>query len=643
MYRGLLHVGTVFCSALLLFLIQPVMGKLLLPWFGGSAGVWTTAMLFFQAMLLLGYVYAWLLVRLPSRAQIAIHLTLLAASCLAMPIAPWSVAAVGEPPAAITILLVSAIGLPYFLLASTSPLIQAWREHRKHDWRVYRLFAVSNFASLAALVLYPFAIEPRFPVRRQLLWWSGGYAFFALLAAIAAVTSGSRGVAPAHIEKPIPVSRRVLWVALAACASVLWLAMANVLSQSVAPVPLLWMLPLAVYLLSLVMAFEGHHWYRPAMFRIALPLSWLVMGYGLYRQNAGLGLKLHIAMFSLALLVCCLFCHVELARRKPESSALTSFYLLVALGGALGGVFVALAAPHLFDQFLELPIGVAGCVILAMRLLYRLRPSHVARLAVLSSAAMLLASQLNDWQEHTRLRRRNFYGSLQVSDNGTSRVLSSGVVRHGSQFTDPDAGRRPTAYYGPASGVARAIQCLQDRPLRVALIGLGAGTLAAYARPGDLYRFYELNPQVIEIARREFRYLDESAGHIEVVRGDGRLALAAEQGAPYDLIVLDAFSGDSIPAHLLTREAFALYFARLRSDGIVAVHITNRYVNLEGVVRGLLIQSPGDPSAGTLEASWVLITPNAAALAKLQPWATPPSVPARIWTDDYSDLYGVLR
>jgi hypothetical protein len=267
----------------------------------------------------------------------------------------------------------------------------------------------------------------------------------------------------------------------------------------------------------------------------------------------------------------------------------------------------------------------------------------VARLAVLSSAAMLLASQVNDWQEHTRLRRRNFYGSLQVSDTGVSRVLSSGVVRHGLQFTATDLSRRPTAYYGPISGVARAIGSLQTRPLRVALIGLGAGTLAAYARPGDLYRFYELNPQVIEIARHEFRYLAESPGRIEVVRGDGRLALAAEQGEPYDLIVLDAFSGDSIPAHLLTREAFALYSARLRPDGIVAVHITNRFVNLEGVVRGLLIQSPGDPSAGTLEAQWVLITSNAAAIAKLQPWATPPSVPKKIWTDDYSDLYGVLR
>jgi hypothetical protein len=642
MYRGLLHVGTVFSSALLLFLVQPMMGKLLLPWFGGSAGVWTTAMLFFQAMLLLGYVYAWLLARLPSKAQIAIHVMFLAASCLAMPLAPWRNApAPGDPPTAIAILLLSTIGLPFFLLASTSPLIQAWREQRKHDERVYRLFALSNLASLAALLLYPFAIEPRSTVRRQLFLWSMGYACFVLLSAMATITSRGGAVA---VVPHVSFTQRLQWIALAACPSVLWLAMANTLSQSVAPVPLLWVLPLSLYLLSLAMAFEGHHWYTPAMFRIALPAAWLVMGYGLYWQNPAIGLKLHIAAFSLALFVCCLFCHVELARRKPKSAELTSFYLWVASGGVLGGVFVALAAPYLFDRFLELPIGVAGCVILAMRLLYHLSPSHVARLAVVSSAAMLLASQVNDWQEHTYLRRRNFYGSLQVSDIGSgdraSRVLSSGVVRHGSQFARPDLGRRPTAYYGSGSGVARAIRSLQDRPIRAALIGLGAGTLAAYARPGDVYRFYELNPQVIEIARSQFRYLDESAGQIEVVRGDGRLALAAEHSDPYDLVVLDAFSGDSIPTHLLTREAFALYFAHLRPEGIVAVHITSRYVNLEGVVRGaaaprsaVVIQSTGDPAEDTLDASWVVIAP----------WAQSPSVATRIWTDDYSDLYGVLR
>ena len=659
MFRGLLHVGTVFVSSLLLFLIQPVMGKLLLPRFGGGAGVWTTAMLFFQAGLLFGYLYAHWVSRLAPPAQTAVHVSLLAASCLVIPVTAGktALASVGAAPQwQIAVLLQTSIGLPYFLLASTSPLVQSWRARREKDARVYRLFAVSNLASLSALALYPVAIEPLLTVRRQLLLWSIGYGCFVLLAAASALGSRSNSALPRTEPPAVPAAQRFLWIALAACPSVLWLAMANTLSQNVAPVPLLWVLPLAVYLLSLVLAFDGDRWYRPAFLRVALPASWLVMGYGLIRQSPAIGLKWQITAALLALFVCCLFCHCELARRKPASSGLTDFYLMVALGGALGGVFVAVAAPHLFDQFLEFPIGVAGCVILAMGLLYGLNPRRVARLALVASAAMLLASQVNDWQEHTRVRRRNFYGALQVSDHGSGdtalHVLSSGAVQHGSQFAGAVEGRKATAYYGPDSGAARAIRCLEDRPLRVALIGLGAGTLAVYARAGDLYRFYELNPAVIEIARSEFRYLRESAGRIEVVAGDGRLALARDSGEPFDLVILDAFSGDSIPAHLLTREAFALYFARLKQDGILAVHITNRYVDLEGVVRGpseeagrrvLVIHSPGDPAAATNEATWVLVTANPIVIARLRPVSQPPSASPRIWTDDYSDLFGVLR
>jgi hypothetical protein len=415
-------------------------------------------------------------------------------------------------------------------------------------------------------------------------------------------------------------------------------------------------LPLALYLLSMVLAFDGDRWYRPAFFRIALPVSWLVMGYGLVRQEPGIGFKGHIAVFSMALFVCCLYCHSELAQRKPLRGGVTSYYVHVALGGALGGVFVGVAAPGLFDQFLEFPIGVAGCILLAMALLYGLAPRRIARLALVSTAAVLVAAQMNDWQERTRLRRRNFYGSLQVSDAGAGdaalRILASGTIQHGSQFAGAAEGRRATAYYGTASGAARAIECLSEKPVRAALIGLGVGTLATYSRPGDLYRFFELNPQVIALARSEFRYLREAPGQVEVVEGDGRLALAAERGAPYDLIVLDAFSGDSIPAHLLTREAFALYFARLAPDGIVAVHVTNRYVDLTDVVRGpaeesgrraMLLASPGDLAQATQAAQWVLITSNADAIAEMQPLALPATTPPRVWTDDYSDIFGVLR
>ena len=639
MSRGLLHVGTVFLSSLLLFLIQPMLGKNLLPWFGGSAGVWTTAMLFFQVVLLLGYLYAhW--------ANRWIHLALLAASCLFLPIMPSSAGQpAGHPSLQILLLLARSIGLPYFLLASTSPLVQSWLSGGEPRAGVYRLYALSNLASLGALLLYPVIIEPWIAMRRQLLLWSIGYGLFVALSAASAL----RSRAPAQKKtSSADASDRLLWIALAACPSVLWLAMANTLSQNLAPVPLLWVLPLGIYLLSLVLCFDHERWYRPGWFRFALPVCWLVMGYGLLRPTPVFGLKLQVALFAAALFLCSMFCHGELARRKPPSTQLTEFYVMLAIGGAIGGVFVGVIAPNLFDRFLELPIGITGCMILAMRLLYRFTARHVARLTIVGAAAVVLASQVNDAHDHTLLRTRNFYGALQVSENAGLRVLSSGVVQHGSQFADPERGRHATAYYGPNSGAALAVRAMQDRPLRVALIGLGAGALATYARPGDVYRFYELNPMVIQLARTGFRYLSESQGQIETVADDGRLALAREPHGSFDLVILDAFSGDSIPVHLLTREAFALYFDRLKPDGIVAVHITNRYVDLEGVVRSaadhaLVIQNPANPREGINEAVWVLLTKNRPAIDQLKPAARPPSSPVRVWTDDYSNLFQVLR
>lgn len=650
MLRSLLQVGTVFLSSLLLFLIQPMMGKTMLPWFGGSAGVWTTAMLFFQAVLLLGYLYAHFSTRyLSPPVRIGLHLFLLAVSCVLLPVAPWKLWS-GEPSSdpvgEIALLLAMSIGLPYFLLSSTSPLIQAW--NTREGSGVYRLYAISNLASLGALLLYPVLLEPWMETRQQLQWWSNGYAAFIVLSLVSALLS-RRAAEAAPMEATL--SQRLLWIALAACPSVLWLAMANTLSQNLAPVPLLWVLPLGIYLLSLALCFDHDRWYRPSHYRIALPLSWLVIGYGLLTVP-GLGVKLQIALASAALLVCCMFCHGELVRRKPNAGQLTGFYVMVAVGGALGGLFVGLAAPHLFDRFLELPIGITLCLILAMRLLYRLPARRVVRLSLLGGAAVLVAAKVNDSQDHTLVRTRNFYGALQVNQIGGLRVLSSGVIQHGSQFTDEERGRQATAYYAPESGGAQAIRAMADRPLRVALIGLGTGALAVYARPGDLYRFYELNPAVIDLARTQFRYLSESAGKIEVVAGDGRRELSRAPGAWFDMVILDAFSGDSIPTHLLSREAFATYFGRLKRDGVLAVHVTNRYVNLEGVVRGpaeetgrkvVVIESPADPARATHSAKWMVITGNREVLARLDDASRRPTTPGRIWTDDFSNLFGVLR
>lgn len=637
MYRGLLHVGTVFFGSFLLFLIQPVLGKDLLPWFGGSAGVWTTTMLFFQVVLLLGYLYAhW--------ANRWVHIGLLAASCLFLPVAPSFTPQAGDPSLRIAWLLTKSIGLPYLLLAATSPLVQTWRSSEKPRAGAYRLYALSNLASLVALLFYPVMIEPWIPMRRQLLFWSVGYGIFVALSVASALGSRQQ----AQKASSSATSDRLLWIVLAACPSVLWMAMANTLSQNLAPVPLLWVVPLGIYLLSLALCFDHERWYRPEWFRFALPACWVVMGYGLLRPTPVFGLKIQVALFAAALFLCCMFCHGELVRRKPPSAQLTEFYVMLAVGGAMGGVFVAVVAPRVFDRFLELPIGITVSVILATRLLYRLTVRHVARLAIVGTAAVVLASQLNDAQDHTLVRTRNFYGALQVSEHDGLRVLSSGVVQHGSQFADPERGRHATAYYGANSGAALAIRAMADRPLRVALIGLGAGALAVYARPGDVYRFYELNPTVIDLARTNFRYLSESKGRIETVADDGRLALAREPGRSFDLVILDAFSGDSIPVHLLTREAFAVYFDRLKTDGIVAVHITNRYVDLEGVVRSaadhaLVIQNPANPVQAIQEAVWVVLTKNQAAIERLRAAARPSSSLPRVWTDDYSNLFQVLR
>ncbi len=649
---------TSFYSSLLLFLVQPIIVKAVLPWFGGSAGVWTSAMLFFQVLLFLGYVYAhWTTQHLKARPQIILHIALLAASLLLLPIAPsaqWKPDGSGEPIIRILVVLMISVGAPYFLLASTGPLVQAWYARRGGTPLPYRLFAVSNAASLAGLVAYPVIVEPFVSNRHQMSAWSAAYAGFAALAGLTGWLS--RRPSPVADAKPsaTPLSsvERLLWVGLAACPSILWLGVANTLSQHVAPVPFLWILPLSIYLLSLILCFQSEWWYRRSIFLLALPAAWILMTMSVTSQGV-FGLGWTIALFSIALLVCCMFCHGELARRKPPSEQLTSFYVMVALGGALGGVFVALAAPLLFNEFLELPIGIAMCVGLGLGLLYRYPLKRIVRLEVLGALGLAIAVQVPSYSEGTHLRIRNFYGMLQVDDQGSEdaavRLLSNGPIRHGAQFLSPSRRGLATGYYGPNSGVAQALRAFDSRPMRVGVIGLGAGTLASYGRPGDVYRFYEINPAVIRVASSEFGFLSASRSTIEVVPGDARLALEREPRENFDVLVVDAFTGDSIPIHLLTREAFDLYFSDLKPDGILAVHVTNRYLDLSPVVQQLaaargrearLIHSPEDPSREIYAADWVLVSSNPQVNS-----ATPmPTVRGgRIWTDDYSNLLQVLR
>ncbi len=656
-WRRALYGSTIFAGALLLFLVQPMMARTILPWFGGSAGVWTMSMLFFQVLLLAGYWYAHQVVRLPARGQAVLHAALLAVSLALLPVIPasrWKPADPSAPGTDILLLLAATVGLPYFLLSTTSPLLQSWYA-RESGGSPYRLYAVSNFASLAALLAYPVVIEPALRLRTQLAIWSAAYAGFALLCGASALAALGRKQ-PALKRHRAPWRSCLLWMTLAACPSALWLGTANQVSQSVAPIPFIWILPLSLYLLTLVLCFEREGWYRRGAFRLLAPAGVLAMSVGVARQW-NMPLQWTVLLLLAGLFLLSMFCHGELARRKPEPEQLTSFYLMVALGGALGGFFVAVAAPRLLNAYLELQIALVLCVLLQIRLLYGfVRTALLVRLSVVAVMALWLALWLRGTLSEASLSARNFYGAVQVAEGkgpDALRVLYHGSIIHGSQFVAPERTRTATTYYGPASGVALALDHGGDEPRRVGLIGLGPGTLAAYGRPGDIFRFYEINPLVVEIARRHFRYLAECPARTELVLGDGRLALERESPQNFDVLVVDAFSGDSIPVHLLTREAFELYFRHLKPEGTLAVHLTNRYIDLAPVVNALagtfgktshVVHSLGDGST-TFSAIWAMITGDAVLEETIAAAALPtrPTRRAPVWTDDYSNPFRLLR
>jgi hypothetical protein len=634
-------------SSLLLFSIQPIMTKAILPTFGGSAGIWIAAMLFFQSMLLMGYLYSWLLTRcLNRKTQSAVHLVLLLLSIAMLPVKPRMEWAAHDPTLSILGVLLASVGLPYFLLSSTSPLLQSWFVTSYTGVFPYRLFALSNAGSVLALLAYPVLIEPLLPATVQLRSWSVAYALLVPIACLTAIAHWRSDPIREPADTGAPANRPFLWIGLAACASALWLAVANHLSQEVAPVPFLWVLPLSLYLLTFILCFEGRDWYRPGLFRWLLPAAWIAAGYSIAHPS---GLRLEISAFSLALFVWCMFCHGELARTKPQPQRradLTFFYLMLALGGALGGVFVGVIAPDTFTTYLELPIGIVASVLLALPLIYRITsPTRLLRLGVIALAAFIVAVRFRTGSGDV-VHMRNFYGALQVSDTGAGdmafRSLYYGRTLHGVEFLTPARNRLPTTYYGPDSGAGKVL-LTTGRTRRVGIVGLGAGTLATYGRDGDSFRFYEINPAVIQIAARYFHFLDTSPARTEVVAGDGRLALEKEPPDSFDVVVLDAFSDDSIPVHLMTQEAFQVYFRLLHGDGVLAIHLTNRYLDLEPVVASLAaafrknvvsVHSLAQPERQILAADWMLVFGR----------ASEPKRPAvRLWTDDYSNLFQVLK
>jgi len=681
---------TIFLSAFLLFEVQPIIAKTILPWFGGTSAVWSTCMLFFQVVLLLGYLYAdWLHRTLAARKQALAHIAVLAASLATLPILPnpaWKSAGVAQPSLRILALLAVTVGLPYFLLSSTSPLLQAWYARGHKGGLPYRLFALSNFASMLALLSYPSLIEPNLPTRMQGLVWSAAYAGFV---AVCGVTAWRSSVQPsattatdAPAAEPTDVEPswqvRTIWWGLAASASVLLLAVTTHLTQDVAAIPFLWLLPLALYLLSFIVCFEAPRLYWRPVF---LPLVAAALGFMVYRlwtYRVPMQIRPIIALFAASLFICCMVCHGELARLKPHPRYLTKFYVIVSLGGATGGLFVGLLAPNLFRAYYEFPIGLALCAsvlcIVLGRELWR-HPAH-RRTWVTAAVAVALAGYLGcvgyvmrDMVRNYRVIARNFYGQLRVLDSGNpetdedaTRKFVHGTINHGEQSLRPEYRRRPITYFCEKSGIGRAMRGLEGAPRRIGILGLGCGTLAAYGRAGDTLRIYEINPLVLDIARTQFTYLSDSPARVEVAVGDGRLVLESElasgAGQPFDILVMDAFSGDSVPVHLVTREAFQTYFRRLKPGGILAVNITNSYLDLEPVMEraanafdkvALVYRYDPDVDDEMLcfWCAWTLIMDRATLEAHPQlrtdAKVLQPERPFRIWTDDFSNMYSILK
>jgi hypothetical protein len=668
---------TIFLGAFLLFQIQPISAKTILPWFGGSAVVWTACMLFFQTVLLLGYAYAHWLSGQTRRGAYWMHIGLVAASLLLLPAIPaawWKPAGNENPLPRILGLLAVTAGAPYFLLSSTSPLVQAWYARRFSGATPYRFFALSNLASLLALLSYPVVVEPLIPTRAQGVAWSLAYAAFALLLAwltykAAAYRISGRGAVSAAAAVPREKAdgpswrQRAWWIILPACASFLLLATTNHLCQNIAVVPFLWIVPLSLYLLSFILCFDHQRWYRR---KVTLPLYAVALaltGYLLIHEIPGSQVPTHIAVYSAGLFLTCMVCHGELALRKPAPAHLTRFYLMVSSGGAAGSALVCVAAPLVFRGVFEFAVGLAAAGMLTLMLEYR---KSWRTDAIWSSLAIWLwvvaGAQMSASAAGARLMARSFYGSLRVVDSldpATSqpqRTLVHGVVAHGVQVLSPALRHEPTGYYAGQSGVGLALRGFGNRPVKVGVIGLGAGTMAAYGRPGDEYRFYELDPLVIQVAQREFSFLSDSGANVQLAAGDGRLALEREPGRRFDLLAVDAFSGDSIPVHLLSREALQLYFQRLAPEGVLAMHVSNSFLNLAPVVgraaqalgkTARLVEAQEDLSQHRGHSLWVLLADNPNTLDRLLPagsWQPAPAPPGlKVWTDDYSNLFQILK
>jgi spermidine synthase len=693
-FMRVVYGGLVFLSAFLLFVMEPMAAKHLLPLLGGSSAVWVTCLVFFQAALLVGYLYAHWMSR---QKRMWVHLCLAVAAVLVL-LTPMMLGFVSgiigvtvepdwgdttHPVSTIFSMLGASIGLPFVLLSSTSPLLQVWWTRQMGAAVPYRLFALSNAGSLLALAMYPTVIEPHMSLAMQRNWWLAGFMVYAAVSVwlggrVAKSSQRISQVEPLLRElQPVEAPRqRWMWFLLPMGASMQLAAVTSHLSQDIAAIPLLWVLPLGVYLLTFIVAFEMPSLYRRSFVSRLMIVMLASLGYALSRLDTRLPVGLAVLFYMVEVFVTCWFCHAETYRLRPAGAThSTTFYLMIA-GGGVGGTFlIAIASPLLFRSNYDLALAFLATAVLGALVMWNEGWSQRALWTTASVLLLGTAIALHvQFGRNALVRTRNFYGSLRVTaadfeDQGEDkanasatagpvRVLMNGRIRHGTQMMlDAEHRKLPTTYYAEESGVGIALRnCCEGRPKRVGVVGLGVGTIATYGQPGDTLQFYEINSLVEPIARNLFTYLRESAATVTVVNGDGRLALKREPPQAFDVLVVDAFTGDAIPLHLLTREAMEVYRRQITPGGIVAFHVSNSYVDLAPEIARVaesenmqtrVVESFAVPAEGAYRATWVLVSANADffAMPAVQAAAVPVSrrPDLRVWTDDYSSLLPVMR
>lgn len=662
-----------FLSAFLLFQVQPIMGKVILPWFGGGANIWTTCLLFYQSVLVCGYAYAhWLGSLSDHRRQALVHVIVLLFACAFVPIIPNPSLKPTDPSfpvLRILVLLLVTNGVPYFVLSTNGPLLQSWFSRCHADHSPYRLYALSNAGSLIGLLSYPFFLEPNVTLKNQAVYWSGGF----VLCVVFLIAIGWILRRRALDEDQAPVGTPfsfaettettvLSWFFLSFTGSLLLVSVTNQLTENVPPIPFLWIIPLCLYLSSFVLCFESERFYSRSVWTVGLPVV-LVAGMALYAGGPRIGYRESLLGYLLILTIGTIVCHGELYRRRPDPKSLTFFYLVLAIGAACGSFFVIVLCPFLFSGYYEFPLGLVSLAVIwsVWVASSKLKPSRMSPRVLRSGFVVLftaIAIQLSLGGSRGVISERNFYGVLRVVESGTVRVLVHGQLIHGGQFLAAQRQMEPMFYYGPGSGIYRLFGSLRSKglnePLRVGAVGMGVGVVSAFMQAGDRIRYYEINPQVEAIARDHFSFLSSSAAEHTVVLGDARTMLEGEQSQQFDVIVLDAFNSDAVPMHLLTEEAFAIYRRHLAPNGAIAVHLSSDHLDLGLVIRAHLRKlkmfgrryiAQSDAKNHLIWNDWAILSASNELFADQQLRAGKPLAPldSRPWTDDYSNLLEVIK